>query len=109
MATILPYSGAAAEAAKIVALGGGSLVTSCYADDGKWLSEFVGRSAAPGPDLPRLRGVEGFGSGAALPQSLHGGPGRAGGEELGGIAGLRLYQQRVALQGTREVVEALIG
>ncbi|MGE0640908.1 MAG: 3,4-dehydroadipyl-CoA semialdehyde dehydrogenase [Thermoanaerobaculia bacterium] len=111
VATILPYSGAAAEAAKIVALGGGSLVTSCYADDGKWLSEFVGRSAALQGRIYLGSAVsEGFGSGAALPQSLHGGPGRAGGgEELGGIAGLRLYQQRVALQGTRDVVEALIG
>ena len=46
---------------------------------------------------------------AALPQSLHGGPGRAGGgEELGGLAGLRIYQQRVALQGTRTLVDALL-
>ena len=35
--------------------------------------------------------------------------GRAGGgEELGGLAGLRLYQQRVALQGTRALVDSLL-
>jgi hypothetical protein len=46
----------------------------------------------------------------ALPQTLHGGPGRAGGgEELGGAAGLRLYMQRLALQGSRVMVDAVAG
>ena len=50
------------------------------------------------------------GSGVALPQCLHGGPGRAGGgEELGGLQGVKLYMQRVALQGARPVVDALAG
>jgi 3,4-dehydroadipyl-CoA semialdehyde dehydrogenase len=36
-----------------------------------------------------------------MPQCNHGGPGRAGnGEELGGLHGLRLYHQRVAIQGS---------
>ncbi len=49
------------------------------------------------------------GSGVALPQSLHGGPGRAGGgEELGGIRALDLYTQRVAFQGTRRAVESFL-
>jgi oxepin-CoA hydrolase/3-oxo-5,6-dehydrosuberyl-CoA semialdehyde dehydrogenase len=110
VATILPFSGAAGEAASIVGLGGGSLVTSAYSDDAKWLGEFVARAGAfQGRIYLGSSTSEGFGSGAALPQSLHGGPGRAGGgEELGGLAGLRLYQQRLALQGTRELVEALV-
>ena len=50
------------------------------------------------------------GSGAAFPQVLHGGPGRAGGgQELGGLLGGRLYMQRIALQGPREVVDGLAG
>ena len=50
------------------------------------------------------------GSGLALPQVLHGGPGRAGGgEELGGLRGLGLYLQRVALTGDRGLVERVAG
>jgi oxepin-CoA hydrolase/3-oxo-5,6-dehydrosuberyl-CoA semialdehyde dehydrogenase len=45
-----------------------------------------------------------------LPQLVHGGPGRAGGgEELGGVRGLALYMQRVALEGSRPVIQKLIG
>ncbi len=44
-----------------------------------------------------------------LPQLVHGGPGRAGGgEELGGVRGLALYLQRVALQGDRAVLDAIM-
>ena len=49
------------------------------------------------------------GSGAALPQTLHGGPGRAGGgEELGGLVGVKLYLQRVAVQGAKALVDGLV-
>ena len=49
-----------------------------------------------------------LGPGAVLPGSIHGGPGRAGGgEELGGLRGLAIYQQRTALQGDRAVLEKL--
>jgi oxepin-CoA hydrolase/3-oxo-5,6-dehydrosuberyl-CoA semialdehyde dehydrogenase len=113
VATLLPYDGSAAEAAQVVALAGGTLVTSVYGDDPGWIADFV---AAAGPTTGRVYiGSAGSaeaapGSGIALPQSLHGGPGRAGGgEELGGMAGLRLYLQRVALQGSRQVVEGLTG
>lgn len=110
VATLLPYDGTAHQAATLVGLGGGALVTSLYGDDPAWLAGYL---AAGGSFQGRLylagADSEGFGSGAALPQSLHGGPGRAGGgEELGGLAGLRLYQQRVALQGHRRVVEGLL-
>ncbi len=110
VATLLASSGAADEAATLVGLGGGSLVTSVYSDDGSWLDHFVSRSGAfQGRIYIGSASSEGFGSGAALPQSNHGGPGRAGGgEELGGLGGLRLYQQRVALQGARGLVESLI-
>jgi oxepin-CoA hydrolase/3-oxo-5,6-dehydrosuberyl-CoA semialdehyde dehydrogenase len=43
-----------------------------------------------------------------LPQLVHGGPGRAGGgEELGGRRGLAFYLQRVAIQGSRPLVQGL--
>jgi oxepin-CoA hydrolase/3-oxo-5,6-dehydrosuberyl-CoA semialdehyde dehydrogenase len=50
------------------------------------------------------------GPGTVLPQLVHGGPGRAGGgEELGGARGLAFYMQRVALEGSRPVIQKLIG
>jgi oxepin-CoA hydrolase/3-oxo-5,6-dehydrosuberyl-CoA semialdehyde dehydrogenase len=111
VSTLLAYSGAAAEAAAIVGLGDGSLVSSIYSDDAEWAGDYLAQGGAfQGRIYFGSATSEGYGSGAALPQSLHGGPGRAGGgEELGGLAGLRLYQQRVALQGTRALVDALLG
>ena len=48
------------------------------------------------------------GHGIVMPQCHHGGPGRAGnGEELGGLNGLRLYHQRVAVQGSAELLAEL--
>ena len=113
VATLLPYDGSAEGAAAVVALGGGTLVTSVYGDDPGWLGTFL---AAAGPTTGRLyigsraAAGEAPGSGAALPQALHGGPGRAGGgEELGGLRGVTLYLQRLALQGSRPLVEELAG
>jgi oxepin-CoA hydrolase/3-oxo-5,6-dehydrosuberyl-CoA semialdehyde dehydrogenase len=50
------------------------------------------------------------GPGTVLPHLVHGGPGRAGGgEELGGLRGLSFYMQRVALEGSRPVIERIAG
>ncbi|HSM51415.1 MAG TPA: 3,4-dehydroadipyl-CoA semialdehyde dehydrogenase [Thermoanaerobaculia bacterium] len=110
VATLLPYSGDAAEAARIVALGGGTLVTSLYTDDPVWGSALVAATAhATGRCYWGSERSEGLGSGAVFPASLHGGPGRAGGgEELGGLGGLRLYLQKVALQGERALLDGLL-
>lgn len=111
VATLLAYDGTAAAAAEINALAGGTLVTSIYDDEPAWIGEFVARA---GSTTGRIYvGSEGAaaeapGSGVAFPQTLHGGPGRAGGgEELGGLVGVKLYMQRVALQGSRAMVEDL--
>lgn len=113
VATVLPYDGSAEGAAHLVRRGGGTLVTSVYGDDQAWVGGFV---AAAGSSTGRLywgsAGSAGDapGSGIAMPGSLHGGPGRAGGgEELGGVVGLRPYLQRVAVQGARGAVESLAG
>jgi 3,4-dehydroadipyl-CoA semialdehyde dehydrogenase len=112
-ATVVPYSGRAADAAELVARGGGGLVSSVYSEDVAFTSDLVmglapyhGRlflgsakiaEASPGP-------------GTVLPQLVHGGPGRAGGgEELGGLRGLAFYMQRVALEGSRPVIERIAG
>jgi 3,4-dehydroadipyl-CoA semialdehyde dehydrogenase len=112
VATIVPYSGQAEDAAALVARGRGGLVSSVYSEDPAFTSEVVlgiapyhGRvflgsakiaEASPGP-------------GTVLPQLVHGGPGRAGGgEELGGLRGLSFYMQRVALEGSRPVIDRIL-
>ncbi len=111
VATLVPYGGSAEEAAEMVGRAEGTLVTSVYGDDSPWLEAFV---AGAGATTGRIYlGTERSapaapGSGIALPQTLHGGPGRAGGgEELGGLVGVRFYLQRVALQGARTMVDRI--
>ncbi len=113
VATLLPYDGSAAKAATLVAMGGGSLVASYYSDSDDHAATFL---AEAGPFSGRIylgsekMAEQAPGSGVALPQSLHGGPGRAGGgEELGGLRALNLYTQRVALQGSRKMLQNLTG
>ena len=112
-ATVMPYDGSAADAASIVALGGGSLVSAVYTDDRKWLGSFL-MDAAPwnGRVLAATAKVadETFPPGMVMPNCLHGGPGRAGGgEELGGLRGLEFYMQRVAVQGDRGILGKIFG
>jgi oxepin-CoA hydrolase/3-oxo-5,6-dehydrosuberyl-CoA semialdehyde dehydrogenase len=111
VATVLPYDGTAAQAAAIVALADGTLVTSAYSDDPAWLTDFaLAAGAATGRLYVGSERSEGMGSGACFPQSLHGGPGRAGGgAELGGLRGLAPYLQRLALQGDRALLDAVAG
>ena len=96
-----------------MSMAGGTLVTSVYSDDEEWIGAFVECGAS---DTGRIyigseaTIGEGLGSGAALPQSLHGGPGRAGGgEELGGMVGVQLYMQRLAIQGGQGMLGRLTG
>ncbi len=113
VSTLIPYSGAAADAIAQVARGGGGLVTSVYSDDRAFLGEaalglapyhgrlFLGSSKLSGHAV---------GPGTVLPQLVHGGPGRAGGgEELGGARGLGFYLQRTAIAGDKPILEALFG
>jgi len=113
VATVMPYDGTAADGARLVAGGGGGLVSSVYSDD----KEFV-RGAVLG--IAPFHGRVTIGSskiaaqaippGTVMAQLVHGGPGRAGcGEELGGRRGLSFYMQRVALQGDRALLESITG
>jgi oxepin-CoA hydrolase/3-oxo-5,6-dehydrosuberyl-CoA semialdehyde dehydrogenase len=112
VATLMPFDETTALIELIVA-GGGGLVGSIYSDDRRFIEELV---TALGPHHGRITVAgeklagQSVSPGTVLPQLLHGGPGRAGGgEELGGMRGLGLYMQRVALQGHRPVVEQLAG
>ncbi len=56
---------------------------------------------------PTIAGAH-TGHGIVMPQCNHGGPGRAGaGEELGGLHGLRFYHQRLAVQGSSDLLAGL--
>ena len=109
----MPYDGSASQAAEIVGLSGGTLVTSTYSDDNEWVRRLLSKAGSFTGRLyvgsAEMAGVA-PGSGAAFPQILHGGPGRAGGgEELGGPIGLQLYMQRLAVQGGASLIESLQG
>ena len=113
VATLLPYDGSAVDAATLVGLAEGSLVTSVYSDDREFLRGYLAHGGSVSGRL--YIGSEKVagqlpGSGMTLPPMLHGGPGRAGGgEELGGLRGLGLYMQRVALTGDRGLIERVTG
>src|SRR5882672_2656602 len=109
-ATVVPYRDEQ-EAAQLIARGGGSLVTSLYGEDHAFLARMVSEI---GPSHGRLLVVDPAiasahtGHGIVMPQCNHGGPGRAGnGEELGGLYGLRFYHQRLAVQGSTELLASL--
>jgi 3,4-dehydroadipyl-CoA semialdehyde dehydrogenase len=109
-ATVVPYQDEH-DAAALIARGGGSLVASIYGEDQGFLARMVSEI---GPSHGRLLVVDPAiasahtGHGIVMPQCNHGGPGRAGnGEELGGLYGLRLYHQRLAVQGSTELLASL--
>ena len=109
-ATIIPYRDEN-EACALIARGGGSLVASVYGEDAAFLTRVVAEIA---PSHGRVLVVDPAiatahtGHGIVMPQCNHGGPGRAGnGEELGGLAGLRFYHQRVAVQGSSDLLATL--
>jgi 3,4-dehydroadipyl-CoA semialdehyde dehydrogenase len=109
-ATIVPYRDEA-EACVLVRKGGGSLVASVYGDDREFLLRLV---TEIGPFHGRVLAVDSAiatahtGHGIVMPQCNHGGPGRAGaGAELGGLFGLRFYHQRLAVQGSTDLLAGL--
>lgn len=113
VATILPYDGSTAQALEIVRAGQGGLVASVYGDDRKALADVVHGLAAWHGRLVVVDAKVADKSvppGTVLPDLVHGGPGRAGGgEELGGLRGMRLYQQRTAVQGNGPLIAKIVG
>src|SRR6185295_14534732 len=101
--TIMPYKDLQ-EAIELSKKGKGSLCSTIVTANDNIATDYVihagtyhGRILVLNADCAK----ESTGHGSPLPMLVHGGPGRAGGgEEMGGIRGVKHYMQRVAVQGS---------
>lgn len=107
VSTLMPYKNLE-EAIEIAEMGKGSLVTSVVTADNNIAKEFVLNTAHLHGRILVLNercAKESTGHGSPMPLLSHGGPGRAGGgEEMGGVRGVKHYMQRTAIQGHPETI-----
>jgi oxepin-CoA hydrolase/3-oxo-5,6-dehydrosuberyl-CoA semialdehyde dehydrogenase len=110
VSTLIGYDGTA-EAIALAVRGQGSLVGSIVTGDADFATEVV---VGVAPWHGRLLvldsddAAESTGHGSPLPTLVHGGPGRAGGgEELGGLRGIKHHMQRTAVQASPKVLAKL--
>lgn len=112
VATLMPYKNID-EAVELSKMGRGSLVSSIVTNDDKIARDYVVNAASHHGRiliLNRENAKQSTGHGSPLPQLVHGGPGRAGGgEEMGGIRGIKHYMQRCAVQGTPTTLTEITG
>ena len=110
VSTLMPYNGIE-EAIALSKLGKGSLVTTIVTNNEQEAKKYVlGAATHHGRILVLNRecAKESTGHGSPLPLLVHGGPGRAGGgEEMGGIRGVKHYLQRTAIQGSPSMITAI--
>jgi oxepin-CoA hydrolase/3-oxo-5,6-dehydrosuberyl-CoA semialdehyde dehydrogenase len=110
VSTLMPYHNTH-EAIELAKKGKGSLCSTIVtADPGIAKSYVLGAASWHGRILILNNDCakESTGHGSPLPLLVHGGPGRAGGgEEMGGIRGVRHYMQRVAVQGSPSMITTL--
>ncbi len=110
VSTIMPYKNLE-EAIVLSKLGKGSLCSSIVTADYKIAKQYVVSAATHHGRILVLNNEcakESTGHGSPLPLLVHGGPGRAGGgEEMGGIRGVKHYLQRTALQGSPSTITAI--
>jgi oxepin-CoA hydrolase/3-oxo-5,6-dehydrosuberyl-CoA semialdehyde dehydrogenase len=110
VSTLMPYN-STDESIELSKKGKGSLCSTIVtADPGLARSYVLGAAAWHGRILILNNDCakESTGHGSPLPLLVHGGPGRAGGgEEMGGIRGVRHYMQRVAVQGSPSMITTL--
>jgi oxepin-CoA hydrolase / 3-oxo-5,6-dehydrosuberyl-CoA semialdehyde dehydrogenase len=110
VSTIMPYKNLD-EAIALSKLGKGSLVSTIVSADYTIARQYVIGAATHHGRILVLNNEcakESTGHGSPLPLLVHGGPGRAGGgEEMGGIRGVKHYLQRTALQGSPTTITAI--
>jgi oxepin-CoA hydrolase / 3-oxo-5,6-dehydrosuberyl-CoA semialdehyde dehydrogenase len=110
VSTIMPYKNFD-EVIALSKLGKGSLCSSVVTVNEQFSKDFIlGAGTFHGRILVLNRDCakESTGHGSPLPMLIHGGPGRAGGgEEMGGLRGLKHYMQRVAVQGSPTMLTAI--
>ncbi len=110
VSTLMPYKNLD-EAIELANMGKGSLVsTVCTFDPGIAREYVLGSGAYHGRILMlnRESAPESTGHGSPMPLMVHGGPGRAGGgEEMGGLRGVKHYLQRTAIQGHPSMITSV--
>lgn len=110
VSTIMPYKNLQ-EAIELSKKGKGSLCSTIVTANNNIASEYIvnagtyhGRMLVLNAECAK----ESTGHGSPLPMLVHGGPGRAGGgEEMGGIRGVKHYMQRVAIEGSPTSITAI--
>ena len=112
VSTIMPYS-TMEEAATLAQMGMGSLVCSIATNDNDIARDFTVEAASHHGRIMvinREMAPYSTGHGSPLPYLVHGGPGRAGGgEEMGGMRGIKHYMQRCAVQGSPSMMTSVTG
>lgn len=112
VSTIMPYKNLD-EAIELAQMGKGSLVSSIVTNSDEIAKEYVINAASHHGRilvLNRENAKQSTGHGSPLPLLVHGGPGRAGGgEEMGGVRGIKHYMQRCAIQGSPTTLTEITG
>ncbi|MEO6489553.1 MAG: phenylacetic acid degradation bifunctional protein PaaZ [Ferruginibacter sp.] len=110
VSTIMPYKNMD-DAIELSKKGKGSLCSSIVTADPLLARQYVIGAASHHGRILVLNNEcakESTGHGSPLPLLVHGGPGRAGGgEEMGGLRGIRHYLQRTAIQGSPTMITAI--
>jgi oxepin-CoA hydrolase/3-oxo-5,6-dehydrosuberyl-CoA semialdehyde dehydrogenase len=110
VSTLMPYKNID-DAIALSKKGLGSLCSTIVTADPSIAKQYVigaathhGRILVLNADCAK----ESTGHGSPLPSLVHGGPGRAGGgEEMGGLRGVKHYLQRTAIQGSPTMLTAI--
>jgi oxepin-CoA hydrolase / 3-oxo-5,6-dehydrosuberyl-CoA semialdehyde dehydrogenase len=110
VSTLMPYTNID-DAIALSKLGKGSLVSTIVTADNAMAKQYIMGAANHHGRILVLNNEcakESTGHGSPLPLLVHGGPGRAGGgEEMGGLRGVKHYLQRTAIQGSPTALTAI--
>ena len=110
VSTLMPYKNID-DAIELSKKGKGSLCSTIVTANNKIARQYVISAATHHGRILVLNNEcarESTGHGSPLPLLVHGGPGRAGGgEEMGGLRGVKHYLQRTAIQGSPNTITAI--